>query len=519
MIYALRLQLHLEEPLLVTGVANGEENSSVSLNYVPGSAVRGACVAGYLHRFNGSDLATDMLARRLFFNDEVRFLNGYLAQPTDTARRALPRPLSWHMDKDHADNNQREVRDYALEEAKKFDKSKGEGRAFFWPGEMQPRLMQSPHRWTNVHNATIEDPMLKKEGESNVFRYEALAREQDFVAYVLAEEKSLLEEVEKCLPSGPLHLGGSLTAGYGLVTFRVAWESNWQESVPDYAVDEWTIITLLSDAVLRDKHGRATINFHEALCLSLNKTIPAPRKQFARACLVGGFNRKWGLPLPQQWAVAMGSTFVYATDDLDLRELEELLEQGLGVRRSEGYGRVGVNLNGWTEFRTVSPGATAAPPQTLSTTSASMAASMARRRLMRGAEIHILNHLKEIDFENEHGPQNAQLSRLRLVVRQAQRNQNLSLIPGHLEALKKPAANQFAGNRLKVPGESNPVTWEKWLRDRAKKNDGLTQIGLNPTEIRWQIAGRPPVIDDALQTEVTCQLVEALLRRALKEAK
>ena len=138
---------------------------------------------------------------------------------------------------------------------------------------------------------------------------------------------------------------------------------------------------------------------------------------------------------------------------------------------------------------------------------------------MRGAEIHILNHLKEIDFENEHGPQNAQLSRLRLVVRQAQRNQNLSLIPGHLEALKKPAANQFAGNRLKVPGESNPVTWEKWLRDRAKKNDGLTQIGLNPTEIRWQIAGQPPVIDDALQTEVTCQLVEALLRRALKEAK
>jgi CRISPR-associated protein Csx10 len=515
MSYALRIHMHLEEPLLATGVANGEENSSISLDHIPGSTLRGVCAAAYLRCHNTADFAADAIARRLFFGDEVRFLNGYPAYPTNTTLRALPCPLSWHMSKDDADNERREVRDYALEDVEPFEKSKEESRSFFWPGD-EAHVLLSPRRWTNVHNASL-NPMLKQEGESTVFRYEALASEQDFVAYIVAEDKRLLEEVETSLLPDQYHLGGSQTAGYGLVTLATAWETDWRESQLDYEVDDFTIITLLSDSLLRDDSGRATTDFHRALCIALDRQVPQPQKTFAGIRLVGSFNRKWGLPLPQRWAVTKGSTVVYAAKDLSADELALSLRDGIGDRCGEGFGRLGINLNSKGDFTTSPPTAVVPTIQPLSLASAAMAQRMARQRLMQAAEIAILRHISEIDFESGHYPHNTQLSRLRLVVRQAQRRGDLSLISQHLNSMKKPAAEQFARHRLNVPRYQTLVTWEQWLRDRASKCDGFSQLELKPDDTQWHIAGRAPEVNEALQCEVTCQLIETLLRKALKE--
>lgn len=59
--------------------------------------------------------------------------------------------------------------------------------------------------------------------------------------------------------------------------------------------------------------------------------------------------------------------------------------------------------------------------------------------------------------------------------------------------------------------------WEQWLRDRASKCDGFSQLELKPDDAQWHIAGRPPEVDETLQVAVTCQLIETLLRKALKE--
>lgn len=56
--------------------------------------------------------------------------------------------------------------------------------------------------------------------------------------------------------------------------------------------------------------------------------------------LVGGFNRKWGLELPQTLAVSAGSVLVFeATQTLTPEELLTLEHEGLGDRKAEGFGR------------------------------------------------------------------------------------------------------------------------------------------------------------------------------------
>jgi len=62
---------------------------------------------------------------------------------------------------------------------------------------------------------------------------------------------------------------------------------------------------------------------------------------FWRFQTVGGFNRKWRLPLPQALAVAPGAVLVLkAEEEIPLALLQEVMHQGLGLRRNEGFGRV-----------------------------------------------------------------------------------------------------------------------------------------------------------------------------------
>lgn len=522
---ALKLYIHLDEPLLVTGVANGEENSSTSLSYIPGSTIRGQCIAAYLRQAPPTqDLLADELARELFFANKVFFLNGYPAYPLDRSKRALPRLLSWHTAKDDLGNNNREVWDFALEEhimpfEYKSKTPKQDAREFFWQ-DQNPVPLFTPLRKITLHNAS-KQATIKRRGESSVFRYEALAANQDFVAFVISEDENLLAEVQKYLPDGINHYGGSQTAGYGLVTISkdapIEWEWDEGEAEVDYDVDEYTIITLLSHTILRTATGQSTTDFHAVLQSVLGKPSnwSKPKHIFANAQLVGGFNRKWGLPLPQRWALAMGSTYVYDADELPPEELSEMIATGIGERRDEGFGRIGVNLNAKSTFQSTIPYLTPVARVPLSPESIKLARQMARRRFMSEVRAAIPTYTRKIRFRGQ--PENAQLSRLRLIVRQAKQKQEMSLITRHLNDLRL-AQEQFTRRYLDVPG--GVVSWDNWLRGRVKLKDSFSLLQLEPEAKEFTIAGENAAAEaTALQTlrlETLCMLMDAVLRKAMK---
>jgi CRISPR-associated protein Csx10 len=69
---------------------------------------------------------------------------------------------------------------------------------------------------------------------------------------------------------------------------------------------------------------------------------------FQEPVAVSGWNAKHGLPTATQWALAAGSCYLFSVNEgADLpgleRRLRELENDGYGLRRNEGYGRIVVN--------------------------------------------------------------------------------------------------------------------------------------------------------------------------------
>src|SRR4051812_1461056 len=90
-------RLYLEQPLLATA-PQGDQNSAVSYDYIPGSLVRGALIGRYHRQAASADLAADPAARRLFFDGTTLFLHAYPL--AECGGRTVPTPLALLREKD-----------------------------------------------------------------------------------------------------------------------------------------------------------------------------------------------------------------------------------------------------------------------------------------------------------------------------------------------------------------------------------------------------------------------------------
>ena len=358
-------RITLLEPALLTAL-EGDPNESVSFEYIPGSVLRGAVIGKYMRSRKLKNLdAADKSVRSLFFDGTTRYLNAY---PLDYQEmRTLPVPLSWYQEKEavsiQADDYPAPIYDFAIyEHTEDVEQPQSVKKPFFTWGEDSIRLV-SPKHQLSIHTArnrrygrAVRPSFNADESEEPsgaVYRYEALAAGQSFEALILCDNE---KDAELLLPllEGEIFLGGSRTAGYGRAKIHSVkyapegWREAAREPVAD--VESRLIITFLSDVLLRDEYGQftaapdvVTAAFEKELWMKLEL-----ERAFIRTRAVGGFNRKWGLPLPQSLAIRMGSVFVYQlTDDpSNVTGLLELEVQGIGERRAEGFGRLAFNCHG-----------------------------------------------------------------------------------------------------------------------------------------------------------------------------
>ena len=52
--HAIKIVITLNSPLLIAGPENGDENRRISLDYIPGSTIKGVIIKEYLKPKNGS---------------------------------------------------------------------------------------------------------------------------------------------------------------------------------------------------------------------------------------------------------------------------------------------------------------------------------------------------------------------------------------------------------------------------------------------------------------------------------
>ncbi|MCB9139703.1 MAG: hypothetical protein H6642_15280 [Caldilineaceae bacterium] len=530
------LDFHLVTPVMVTGPTGGDPNSEITLPYLPGSAIRGAFVARYLGTHAGEDsddLASDPDFSRLFLNGGVRYLNAYLLQD---GVRTLPAPASWLKIKD-SDVNSNSVRvyDQAVQPYRGEEQLKPLNGSFFI--DRSTYMPGGPERHVAIHIAR-SNRQRPSDRDSTVFRYDSLAPGQTFRAIVLADNPADLETLQAALPDGSeITMGRSHRAGYGLV--RVSWsegDKEWDDGDEDVIWSEYVsasdppedrlLVTLLSDCLIREpESGAYAADLLSLLPLKPHEVIDA----FADLRVVGGFNRKWNLPLSQGLAIAAGSVFVYPYSDALAGKLAELETTGIGERIVEGFGRIAVNWHAQAEFDLYKsePGKIKLEPimdGNLEGESLRLAETMAQRLTAEDIERKLTERLSELKIATDRTrPSNSQLSRLRIVVKQDLRTALEARAQGqddctlaHLrtyldkDRLRKPARDQLRRARI---ADGSLLAWLQRLVDDSAYVWQALNFDLGKIHKIGSVQAR---LTNADAVYYSARLIDAVCRQATK---
>lgn len=354
--------LTLRAPAVLTSLG-GDPNSSRTLPFIPGAAIRGA-VARWLGDPR-DDPACQEVFRRLILDGSVCFLNAY---PRAGGRRTLPAPVSLRTTKDERLGPQGELRVYDLAA---FD-GHAAGGEVQWP---DAPLVPVPEPFVSIGAAQLlhvgpacnsrvhqqrdrtlghawTDPRTE-EPRGTVFTFEYLEAGQEFdgIVQIHGEDQAawddLAARVKEALGDRVL-VGRSRRGGYG-GDAAIKWHDARDREISGQGiigsdVPEGTEFRALLTSAYVGRHPETgqldSTYLGREIANRLKGRAEVVRRRWSFEP-VGGFNRKWRLPVPQGLACAAGSVLVLkATQRIPFADLLALEHAGLGERRVEGFGRV-----------------------------------------------------------------------------------------------------------------------------------------------------------------------------------
>lgn len=509
---ALIYRLTLRQPVLATAL-DGDPNSAVTFSYLPGSMLRGAVIRKVITQY-GPITSDNEISRRLFFDGRTRYLNGYLVFQN---KRVLPTPHSWRVDKSPKTGLEHTLYDFAVSEDTSLNREVRLNKPFWIRMDGEVKFIE-PLRQIAVHTqrarpekADSRDYGRARKDSGAVYRYEALAKDQAFEAIILCEDKADADLLEVLL-SEDCFLGGSRSAGYGWSQITlVGRDDHWREVEGQAALTSNLSITLLSHALVRDQYGQFSMSIEAVKRavesrLGTGTTLTAVEaRTFMRGTVIGGFNRTWGLPLPQTPAVGMGSVFVFGAPSVSSDQIKTLESLGIGERRAEGFGRVAVNwLNQATyalqqEKVAPPPSTQFERPEALIALSESntAAAQMLKRLARRDLDGMVIEQASQIVVNNP--PSASQLSRLRnriadMLFKNETSGERLTDSLNSIQE-RKTAARQF--DRARVGTQS----LIEWIKETLSNTQWTT---------RW---GK---VEGNYGFEYTLRLIDAVLARSIK---
>lgn len=539
---AVVFNINTKQPVLATSF-QGDPNSDVSYDYIPGSVIRGALIGRYLKQNSiprNVDIVSNDSIRSLFFDSTTRYLNAYLYDEPHR-QRTLPSPLSWHKDKRSDLSRGADI--YDLSQLSMTDleadiSPRKIGERFCSVKEENVWLFKEERR-VNVHNQRDrrKGRAMEGRGRGEVFRYDALEAGQHFQAVILCDREEDAEVIQDLLKRKDdksdkpldLWLGGSQTAGYGLCQVQdPVIKENWTEidATAEDRCDDRDLLTvhLLSDLMLRDVYGQHVVEPPTELLRQALDVELKLQRSFLASHYVGGFNRKWGLPLPQVQVTAAGSVFVYEpTGQVKAELLKELEEKGIGERCIDGFGRIAFN---WLEESETFSASRQKPRQraisslpALNSTSSKLANDMASRLLRQKLDGYLLQEVNRYPISRP--PTNSQLSRIMLTAQRAlmqvqQESPDESedellqisrqMITQLLDSLPGNAKRQL--EKAKISSSSLSQTLKTWIDE---PDSWLT----HPPNV--EVAGITPAITTLLKQEYTLRLIMAVAKKAMKE--
>jgi len=468
--------LTLGAPLLATRV-DADTSSAATSRFIPGSMIRGA-LAGKMD-------PQDPLFHTLILSGKVCCLNCY--PQTSAGYRSLPVPVSLRAPKYELLNRYYDLSNYRSKEE--------------WPEEELEKtpaefvtLDQPDYRWVKVETTLkIHHQRDRKLGhatkQTGLFAYESMDPGQTFGGYLVVQEddrETIMELFDKVatLLGDTLLLGRSRRAEYGGLA-----SLSWKETdVPDRELAPYGVrldrdvepgerfrVLLTSDYVGRFIHSGLVnpIAFGEELAQALGADSAEVVNQFLDFRRIGGFNRKWQLPLPQASALAAGSIIVFeAKKRISLSALKALEGQAFGERVAEGYGRISFLSVGDRELNIkMDEKMVQTPPAMASETPPLITQQVERRLLYQALTDQVYRIARNIEVSDP--PSRSLIGRFRVVLRMPC-GKALSQMEIWLKdnddpgALRPQARYQLKRCRLEWLGET--VTMYDWLCERISES-------------------------------------------------
>lgn len=477
--------LTLNEPVLANSLG-GEPNSADSLSYVPGGAVRGAFIQAY---DQAKDAADDDF-RRLFLTGDTCYLNAY---PLLDGERSLPIPLKY--------------------KKPKYFESSDFGKI----GDKVIALKVISQ--VNIHTQRDAEKGHATSEAGAVYRYIALPAGMKLQGAVLTQNETDARMLKNMLNGTSILLGKARTAGYGRATFQTQdINPKWRECGGELAATPGTFnLTLLSSMIVRDENGQVSLELKQALETRLGVKVEII-ETIRRAVNIGGFNRTWGLPLPQVAAIAAGSMFVFKAD-VSAEKLFQLEATGLGERRAEGFGRVAVNLSlpdvlDWVAVEeNISPALNGTLPQ-----GDALATLMLTRLLRRDLDEQVIRVARTLTCDYKGGLPNSQLSRWRIILRDAMPAKDIQRVSEFCEKAKgKPGWKKMEKTRLFLEGEKPPRLTE-WIESVLAGDKDWQAIWNAHFKLAKKI-GSVSISADEFADEYRLRLMDAVLAILSKQNK
>lgn len=512
--------LILEEPVLANSLS-GDTNSARSLPFVPGGLIRGALIASYLKAKNIKEPADKKEFQRLFIKDQTRFLHAY---PESSSKRTLPTPLSWKTYKDDIAGG---IQNFAHTIKTDPDLKTASFALYVLDGSTVRSLKSE---WQiNIH--TQRDAVFgraKGAGQGAVYRYEALPAGLHLKGVILTANKTDAQTLKELLGAGSVMLGKARTAGYGKArimvneTFDPSWREDASLQLPAGLVHDF-FITLLSDAILRDEHGQLTLDPTAALKVKLKTSDLEIRNRFHTAEVVGGFNRQWGLPLPQSQALGAGSVFkVETTSGIESAELLQLEESGMGERIAEGFGRLAISTHQPEHYDLAKADLTfePAPESKMGVDELTVASLMNKRLLRRNIEERMMSTVIDALGSYTGGVKNSQLSRWRVNLRSAivMKQAGLEKIRDFYkkeDARNSPSWQKMTRARINMKG--TPYRLTEWMSGLLESPDDVWDMMGYASKPVHRIGEQKSEPGTDLEIEYSLRLMDAVLASLAKK--
>ncbi len=322
------------EPVRVADDSTSQNGQTVTLRYIPGTALRGVVINKLAQEKDFEAL------KKSLFSSNIRYLNAYL---TDGDRELIPSPKGFYEDKAQCQGRKPLNNVVVNGEFDEGKKRASLGRFSY--------IDQGCIYYYNVD--TGSDLKIKINDEKqNVFRHEYMCAGYTFTGYIAVDDNTLRDRIKQVFAE-PFVVGNGRSAGLGkceVIFCEYTDKLPYEEYLPDNQQENKCYMMLLSNTVMRDANGELC----GLDCDTLEEKMGVTDLKIAFCATstvnVKGYNRKWRTKLPSVMMYEQGSIFHLSYNGIFTRErMMALCDQGIGIRLNEGFGRL-LFLNGYEDI-------------------------------------------------------------------------------------------------------------------------------------------------------------------------